>query len=105
MPIYQGDQYSLPVCIKHRGEIITPEDADDIAIAVGDIVKSYKDGDLTYEDGVWLFPLRKEETLKMGEEVKYQVQLQFGQDIVHTKEYSLKGKRVLECLKARLRNV
>jgi hypothetical protein len=95
----------LPVCIKYQGEIITPEDAEDIVIAVGDIVKSYKDGDLTYEEGVFLFPLKKEETLKIGEEVKYQVQVHFGQDIAHSKEYSLKGKRVLDCLKARLRNV
>ena len=102
MAIYQGDQYSLPIMVKHGGEIVSPDMVTDIAIAIGEMVRAYSEGTLSYADGKWLFPLYKQETLKMPEEVSYQVQIRYGEDIVHSKEYPLKRKTILESLKARL---
>lgn len=102
MAIYQGDQYSLPIMVKHGGEIVSPDMVTDIAIAIGEIVRVYSEGTLSYADGKWLFPLYKQETLKMPEEVSYQVQIRYGEDILHSKEYPLKRKTILESLKARL---
>lgn len=104
MAIYQGDQYSIPFRIRHNGEIVTPDSVDDVVIAIGDIVRAYSDNTLTYIDGKWLFPIYKEETLNLPDDNSYQVQLHYGGDIFHTKEYPIKRKTILESLKVRLRN-
>ena len=104
MAIYQGDQYSIPFLIRHGGEIVSPEMVTDVAIAIGEIVRSYKDGTLSYFDGKWMFPIHREETLRMPESVSYQVQLHIGTDFIHSKEYPIKRKAILDSLKARLKN-
>lgn len=104
MAIYQGDQYSIPFTIRRRDEIISPEDITDVVIAIGDLARSYKDGDLSYSEGKWFFPIYKQETLKMPEDVSYQIQLHFGKDIIHSKEYPIKRKKILSVLKERLQN-
>ena len=104
MAIYQGDQYSIPFSIRHNGEIVTPDTADDVVIAIGDIVRAYSEGTLTYVDEKWLFPIYKEETLKMPDSISYQVQIHYGADIIHSKEYPLKRKTILDALKERLKN-
>lgn len=104
MAIYQGDQYSIPFMINRGGEKVSPEMITDVVIAIGDIVRSYKDGTLSYLDGKWLFPIYKTETLKMPDEVHYQIQLHIGDDIVHSKVYPIKRKTILDSLKERLQN-
>lgn len=104
MAIYQGDQYSIPFLVRHGGEIISPDMVTDIVIAIGDIVRSYKDGTLSYFEGKWMFPIYKQETLKMPDDVSYQIQLHIGADIIHSKEYPVKRKTILDSLKARLQN-
>lgn len=104
MAIYQGDQYSIPFLIRHGGEIVSPNMVTDVAIAVGDIVRSYLDGDLTYFDGKWMFPIYSQETLRMPDDVSYQVQLRIGTEIIHSKEYPIKRKEVLYALKERLKS-
>lgn len=105
MVIFQGDQYSIPIKISHRGETITPNSVDDVVIAIGDIVRSYRENTLFYEDDKWLFPIYKEETMRLPENTTYQVELHYGSDIVHSRDYPVKRKAILEALKARLRNV
>lgn len=104
MAIYQGDQYSIPFSIRHNGEIVNPDTVDDVVIAIGDIVRSYNEGTLTYVDEKWLFPIYKQETLKMPDNISYQIQIRYGTDIIHSKEYPLKLKTILESLKARLQD-
>lgn len=104
MAIYQGDQYNIPFLIRHGGEIVSPEMVTDLVIAIGDIVRSYKDGTLSYYEGKWMFPIYKKETLKMPDDVSYQIQLHIGADIIHSKEYPIKRKTILDSLKARLQN-
>lgn len=95
MAIYQGDQYSLPFTIKKSGEIVTPEEVEDVTIALEDIVRSYKDETLKYEDGTWLFPLTKEETSRMMDNTKCQIEVVFGNDMVHSKVFDVKVKKSL----------
>jgi hypothetical protein len=104
MAIYQGDQYSIPFMIRRGADTVSPEMITDVVIAIGDIVRSYKDGALSYLDGKWLFPIYKTETLKMPDEVQYQIQLHIGDDIVHSKVYPIKRKTILDSLKERLQN-
>lgn len=104
MAIYQGDQYSIPFLVRHGGEIVSPDMVTDLVIAIGDIVRSYRDGTLSYFEGKWLFPIYKEETLKMPDDVSYQIQVHYGKDIVHSKAYPIKRKTILCSLKARLQD-
>ena len=68
MAIYQGDQYSIPFLVRHGGEIVSPDMVTDRVIAIGDIVRSYRDATLSYFEGKWLLPIQKEETLKMRDD-------------------------------------
>ena len=104
MAIYQGDQYSIPFLIRHGGEIVTPDTVTDLVIAIGEVVRSYSDGTLSYFEGKWMFPIYKQETLKMPEGVSYQIQIHYGKDIIHSKEYPIKRKTILDSLKARLQD-
>ena len=104
MAIYQGDQYSIPFLVRRGGEIVSPDMVTDIVIAIGDIVRSYRDGTLSYFEGKWLFPIYKEETLKMPDDVSYQIQVHYGKDIVHSEAYPIKRKTILCSLKARLQD-
>lgn len=51
-----------------------------------------------------VFPYIQARTLKMPEDVSYQIQLHFGKDIIHSKEYPMKRKKILSVLKERLQN-
>ena len=99
MVIYQGDQYKIPFTIRHKKVIVTPENAVDVSIALGDKVKSYSDGSLLFNDGKWLFPLTAEESVKMLDREECQVQIKYGDDIVHSKRFDVKAKETVEALK------
>lgn len=104
MVIYQGDQYELPITVKRGDSIITPQDVDDLVIAVNDVAKSYSNNEIRFYDGKWLFPLSKEDTLAFVSDVKYQVELHKNGVIVHSKQYNLKSKQILDVLRRRLDN-
>lgn len=99
MVIYQGDQYKIPFTIRHKKDIVTPETAKDVSIALGDKVKRYSDGSLLFNDGKWLFPLTAEESVKMLDWIDCQVKIKYGDDVVHSREFSIKIKKTLEALK------
>lgn len=103
MVIYQGDQYSIPFVIKRKGEKVTPDTVSDVVIAIGDIVRAYSEGTLTYStaDEVWLFPIYREETLKLPIDTSYQIEIHIGKDVIHSKEYPIKLKTILDSLKER----
>lgn len=59
----QGDAYNLGFRIRNNaGSPVTPGDVRDVEIAIGNIVKTYRKAELSYVDGLWMFPLSQEET-------------------------------------------
>jgi len=86
MSITQGDQYRIPVLIRQGGQTITDELAEGVRIAIGTSVCTYPNGTLTYEDGLWYFPLTQKISygLKPGK-AQFQVQVKMNGNIVGTK--------------------
>lgn len=71
MIIQQGDEYALPIVIKMNDASVSPSDIDDLRIQVGEYLKSYVDGELTYDDELeqWLFPMTEEMTRTFTDEL------------------------------------
>ena len=86
-PIQQGDQFYLPIVIKQDGVVITTENADDVKIKVGSVLKKYSEGQLTYgqydtDKYAWLYPLTQEQTLSWnGATVSIQAQIKQGTNV------------------------
>lgn len=86
-PIQQGDQFYLPVVIKQDKVEITPENADDVKIKIGDVLKKYSLGELTYglydtEKSAWLYPLTQAQTLSYkGATISIQAQIKQGANV------------------------
>ena len=76
----QGDQYAVRVDIKQGGEALEPADVAGVKVQLGDIVREYPDGDLTYDSTLesWLFPVTQAETLALEGTVSAQVQVNLG---------------------------
>jgi hypothetical protein len=96
MAIYQADQYMIPFTIRHNNEIVTPERARDVAIVLGDLVKRYSENQLSFADNKWLFPITREETIRMQENAKCQIEIIYGDNILHSKPLEVKVKKSLE---------
>jgi hypothetical protein len=96
MAIYQADQYIIPFSIRHKKEIVTPEMVSDVTIVIGDLVKRYSENALQFLDGQWLFPLKREETISMSEDAKCQIEIIYGESIVHSKPFDVKVKSSLK---------
>ena len=59
----QGDTYSLGIRILNNGlSPVTPEDVTDVEITVGHLRKSYRNGQVSFFEGVWMFPLSQTES-------------------------------------------
>ena len=59
----QGDAYNLAIRIRNNaGNPVTPGDVKDVEITIGHLRKTYLGLQITYSNGVWLFPLSQEET-------------------------------------------
>ena len=95
MAIYQADQYMIPFTIRHDKNIVTPENSSDVTIVIGDLIKRYSDNTLLFVDNEWLFPLAKEETIKMTDRAKCQVEVKYGNNIIHSKPFDIKVKASL----------
>lgn len=76
--MHQGDQYSICVTINKDGSPLAPADCEGVRVRIGSVEQRYPDGDLTYEDGVWLFPFTQSQTLGMAGAQRAQVQVNFG---------------------------
>lgn len=62
----QGDSYNLGVeVLDDTGAVVLPEAIEDMEIAIGNLKKTYKDGEVKYGEGVWLFPLTQEESFAL----------------------------------------
>ena len=102
MTIYEGDQYLIPFGIKAKSRVITPENSTDVIIALGDMVKSYGEGELIFADNKYYFPLNKEESLAMPKDATCQIEIHINQDILHSKQFSVKIKPIKDVLEKRL---
>lgn len=61
--IRQGDAYSIFFCVKDTdGEIITPQEASDLAIVIGDIAKKYSSETIEFDTLLqsWAYKLTQE---------------------------------------------
>lgn len=99
----QGDAYSLGIEIRNNaGSIVTPDDILDIEITIAGIRKTFSDGNVTYYNEMWLFPLSQEETFSIRPmAVKAQVRVYWrngaveGQDLHGNIMYESRSKAVL----------
>ena len=89
--IQQGDQYYLPVKIKHGTTVITDSNSDDVKIKIGDVTLKASDGALAYgeytyggeTENAWLFPLSQIDTINWNAgAVPMQVQIKIGANIM-----------------------
>lgn len=80
----QGDAYKLSFVIKQGATAVTPDLADDVELVVGNLRKTFSDGEVSFENGRWYFPLTQDETFNLsGVYQKAQVRVKFkGGDIV-----------------------
>lgn len=62
----QGDARSLYIELLKPGDVVVePKDVADVEVTVGLLSKTYRDGQLAFLDGVWMFPLTQSETLAL----------------------------------------
>lgn len=92
----QGDSYQLSVLLKNNaGQPITPLDVEDVEITIGRRIKRYSDGNILFEDGLWLFPVSQEESFDFYPmKTKNQVRVKWNGGVVEGQE--LMGIRVQE---------
>lgn len=59
----QGDSYLLGFSvINNAGVPVTPNDIRDMEITIGHMRKTYANGQITFHEGRWFFPLSQGET-------------------------------------------
>ena len=75
----QGDARSLYVELLLPGDVVVePKDVADVEITLGLLSKTYREGQLSFMNGVWVFPLTQSETLALRATVqKVQVRVRW----------------------------
>ena len=59
----QGDAYLLGINIlNNAGMPVTPADVADVEITIGHLKKKYSAAELSFNNGIWMFPLTQKET-------------------------------------------
>lgn len=62
----QGDGYSLPIEIyRADGTVVTEEEVADVEVTLGNLRKTLKQGEVTFSDGKWQFPVIQQETFSL----------------------------------------
>ena len=94
----QGDSYNLGIRIlNNAGNPVTPDDIRDLEITIGQLSKTYLGAQLTYSDGMWLFPLSQHETFRFWPAMqKVQIRLLWANGVLEGKQMS--GIRVEESM-------
>ena len=78
MTIKQGDAYDIAIMLENEdGTAITPENVSVVEIALGSLIKSFPEGDVTFSEGAFLFPLSQEETFPMRGTKRLEVRVKF----------------------------
>ena len=83
----QGDSFHLGIRIKNNaGNPVTPTDIEDVEISIGHISKTYRRGELTFIDGMWMFPMTQYETFEFyPSSVKAQVRIKWANGVIEGK--------------------
>ena len=94
----QGDSYSLGIRIlNNAGNPVTPEDIKDVEITIGQLSKTYLNAQVTFYEGMWLFPLSQKETFDYWPAaVKAQVRVVWANGVVEGKP--IYGVRINESI-------
>lgn len=84
----QGDSYNLGIRIlNNAGNPVTPDDIRDLEITIGQLRKTYLGAQLTFSDGLWLFPLSQQETFRFFPSAqKAQVRLLWANGVLEGKD-------------------
>lgn len=94
----QGDRYSLGFTVlNNAGQVVTPDDIQDVEITIGHLKKSFRDVELTFDDNKWMFPLSQEETFDYWPGVtRAQIRIVWANGVIEGKP--IYGLRVLESI-------
>lgn len=89
--IQQGDQYAIPIYVQQDELLITPDNCSDLRIQIGNVLRTYSKGELTYnsEEGVWEFPLTEEMSRSFGPYSTAQVGIKIGNDYVYSRPVTI----------------
>lgn len=62
----QGDSYMVRVeLLDGNDAVVTPERVQDVEITIGHITKTYANGEISYLEGLWGFPISQEESFEI----------------------------------------
>ena len=81
--ISQGDQYHISMAIKFNGETVDISKIEKVEITLHNKTKLYPE-EITYSDGVFLYPVAQEETFSLPRIVEAQVRVKFKNADVFT---------------------
>lgn len=85
--ITQGDQYLIPVLIRQGETVITDQIASGVKVAIDTAVCEYPNGNLTFANGLWWFPLTQKISNALPEgKADFQVQVKINEKIIGTKK-------------------
>ena len=94
----QGDAYLLGINIlNNAGMPVTPADVADVEITIGHLKKKYSAAELSFNNGLWMFPLTQNETFGcMPAAPKAQVRIKWANGVIEGKP--LYGIRIDESI-------
>lgn len=94
----QGDAYMLGINIlNNAGMPVTPADVADVEITIGHLKKKYSAVELSFNNGIWMFPLTQKETFGcMPASPKAQVRIKWANGVIEGKP--LYGIRIDESI-------
>lgn len=80
----QGDAYNLGIQIlNNAGSPVTPDDIQDLEITIGHLRKTYRESQVTYHEGMWLFPFSQKETFGFRPDaIKAQVRVFWANGVI-----------------------
>ena len=81
--ISQGDQYHISMAIKFNGETVDISKIEKVEITLHNKKKLYPE-EITYSDGVFLYPVTQEETFSLPRIIEAQVRVKFKNADVFT---------------------
>ena len=92
----QGDSYKLAFSVlNNAGSVVTPDDIMDMEITIGHLKKTYLKSQLTYFNGMWMFPFSQKETFGYWPKAtKAQIRIKWANGVVEGKP--IYGVRVNE---------
>ena len=94
----QGDSYNLGFTVLNNAKVpVTPSDILDMEITIGHLRKTYRNAQLTFENGKWLFPLSQEDTFGYWpKSTKAQIRIMWANGIIEGKP--INGVRIFESI-------